>query len=380
MKTKKIDKVDICVITTIHPPFDARIYERGIKSSLEAGFSVCLVSPWQKPYQPWLNHSWICLRPPKRRWERIYHGFKTFLASCRVQAKIYHFHDVDFLLWGVLLNFIKKVPVVYDCHENNPEEIMYNKTWIPLYLRKLLSRITLEVENQAVKKLGYCITVVSSQMERFSKLGVKTILIRNYSAWKPIRNLKHERALICIAGTLTPSHGMNVILEMGRELKRKSINLIIIITDRFLSENYKEHIMKTIQIEDLPIKIYQKVKPKDIASLLSKACIGLSVEQDTPEKRISLPTKLFEYMAFGLPIIASNLPNIRKVIKEADCGILVSPGDAVEFVDAALDLIENQDRFNYYQENGYKAVETIFTWSKERNKLIEFYSFLLENG
>jgi len=378
MKSTSNAPVDICVITTIHRPFDGRIYERGIKSLLEAGLSVCLISPWQKPDHPWLEHQWITLSAPNRRIDRILHGFRTFQAAWKQPALVYHFHDIDFILWAVLLKFFKCVPVVYDCHENYPIEVEHDKAWIPSFLRSFLSRMTRKIENWATKKLGYCIAVVPHQVTRFSKLGVRTVLVRNYANWKPRRDLKHECALICTCGSLRPSYGINILVDISRELKRRNLNIPLIIADIFASDEIKENLKRTIENEQLPIIIFPKYKAKDVDALMTKACIGLAVEQDTPEKRLAIPTKLFEYMAMGLPVIASDLPNTRKIINKANCGILVASDHPRAYVNAAVSLLKNPEEFKAYQENGFKAVETIYSWDSEKKKLIDFFNDLIK--
>ena len=126
---------DVCVITTIHSLFDARIYERSLESLVDYGFSASLISPSQKPENLWIKHQWIYFPYSKRCLERIAHGNRTFRAAYKQQTRIYYFHDIDFILWAVLLKSFKHVSVVYDCNENNPREIAFHKEWIPFLFR-----------------------------------------------------------------------------------------------------------------------------------------------------------------------------------------------------------------------------------------------------
>ena len=81
----------------------------------------------------------------------------------------------------------------------------------------------------------------------------------------------------------------------------------------------------------------------------------------------------------GLPIIASDLPYTRKILKEAGCGILVSPDKAKEYVDAAVYLLENPYKFKAFQESGFKVIESKYSWDNERKKLIELFNDLIKN-
>lgn len=377
-RTKK-QAVDICIITTIHPPFDARIYERGLKSLIDSGFSVCLISPWQKPENPWAKHQWISLPFSKRRIDRILHGFKTFRAASKQPAKVYYFHDIDFILWAVFLKLLKSVSVVYDCHENFPQEVAYHKEWIPNLFRKLLSRLTHQIENWAVKKLGFCVVAVPSQIKRFSKLGVRLVLVRNITNLRIRRDFKHKKALIC-TGSLSSSLQINLLINIAREIKNRKIDLPLVIADRFSSHKLKIYLTDTVEKEKLSITIHPSVMPKDIDKLLSEACIGITVEQNTPSKRLAIPTKVFEYMAMGLPIIASDLPETRKILNQANCGILVSPDQPEEYVDAAVHLIENPSEYNIFQQNGFRAIQSTYNWNKEKNKLVQFFNDLIRNN
>jgi hypothetical protein len=87
---------DLCVVTTIHRPYDVRIFHRELLTLAEAGFTVCLVSPWKRP-EGWPPEGWVSMSMPLSRWSRIGHGARTFLAAMRVRSRSYLFHDLDII-------------------------------------------------------------------------------------------------------------------------------------------------------------------------------------------------------------------------------------------------------------------------------------------
>jgi glycosyltransferase involved in cell wall biosynthesis len=114
-----------------------------------------------------------------------------------------------------------------------------------------------------------------------------------------------------------------------------------------------------------------------IASLLKRVRAGLVVLHPDQPYVASQPTKLFEYMAAGIPIIASDFPLWRSIIQEAGCGLLVDPFDTRALASAIERLMTNPDEAEAMGRRGRKAVEERFNWANEERTLLSFYSSLL---
>ncbi len=81
-------------------------------------------------------------------------------------------------------------------------------------------------------------------------------------------------------------------------------------------------------------------------------------------------------MACGLPVVASNFPEISRVVKEADCGILVDPTDVGEIADAIVYMLEHPEEAMMMGENGRRAVEVKYNWERMEERLLELYEGL----
>jgi glycosyltransferase involved in cell wall biosynthesis len=367
---------DVCVVTTIHAPLDARIYQRELRCLAEAGYRVCLIAPWERPQKEDLTSGWIQTAAPRRRASRLAHGWRTFRTSLATPTRSYHIHDIDFLPWAVLLKLIRGTPVVYDCHENYPEEILFGKPWIPGILRRALAAGTRRVEDWCAGRLGKVIVVVPGLARRFSAVGAHAVLVRNLANWTPQRTLPHARALVCI-GTLTVAYGMHLLLDIARELRRRGIELPLVLVDKFGFRDEEAEFKSAVRTEKLNIRIHERVPPTEIDRILSQGSIALAVEPPTPSKVLAIPTKLFEYMACGLPIVASALPHSRSILEESGSGLVVEEWTAKAFVDAIVWLLEHPDAQAAFRENGFHAIETVFSWAEEKRRLLELFGDLI---
>jgi len=85
------------------------------------------------------------------------------------------------------------------------------------------------------------------------------------------------------------------------------------------------------------------------------------------------PTKMFEYMARGLPVVCSNFPLWSDIVGGADCGIAVDPRDATAIADAIRRLNEDPELSRRLGENGRRAVAERYNWEAELVKLEALY-------
>ena len=91
----------------------------------------------------------------------------------------------------------------------------------------------------------------------------------------------------------------------------------------------------------------------------------------------SLPTKLFEYMEYKLPIIASKIKSIKRIISKYQSGLLCDSTNPKDIANKIDYLIENKSRAIKMGKNGYKAVLKEFNWQLEEKKLLLFYKRIL---
>ena len=110
-----------------------------------------------------------------------------------------------------------------------------------------------------------------------------------------------------------------------------------------------------------------------INKLYNKSRVGLVVLKDTPNHRYSLPIKMFEYMAAGIPVIASDFPIWKNIIDEVQCGICVDPENIIAIQSAIRQLLTDENQARKMGENGRKAVCSIYSWNIEAEKLLDVY-------
>jgi glycosyltransferase involved in cell wall biosynthesis len=118
------------------------------------------------------------------------------------------------------------------------------------------------------------------------------------------------------------------------------------------------------------------VDRQEIKQLLSRSRIGIVVYHPTPNYYYGQPTKLLEYMAAGLPVVASDFPFYRRIIESTECGLLVDPLQPAKIAEAILWLLRNPERAEEMGTRGQKAVLDRYNWEQEAKHLISAYDAL----
>jgi glycosyltransferase involved in cell wall biosynthesis len=95
---------------------------------------------------------------------------------------------------------------------------------------------------------------------------------------------------------------------------------------------------------------------------------------------VAWPVKLFEYMAAGLPVVASNFPLWKEIVEGNRCGITVDPLDPKAIAQAIEYLLAHPEEARQMGENGRRAVEEKYNWEKEAEKLLALYKELVDSA
>lgn len=124
------------------------------------------------------------------------------------------------------------------------------------------------------------------------------------------------------------------------------------------------------------IKYVGRINRQAVNALYGQSRAGIVIYQPAKNHFEAQPIKLFEFMAAGLPVIASDFPLWQKIVEENDCGICVNPTDAASVKNACTTLLANPDRGQQMGKNGRKAVLEKYNWANEEKKLLALYESL----
>lgn len=373
----------VCIATSIHPDYDGRVF-RHAQAVAAMGYDVDLVCPW-KPRSSSLPAR-LRIIPFERVGSR---GLRRgFLVPQRMlplllarRYALYHFHDLDILPLFALLKLVTRTPVIYDCHENYAAEMLYRDYSIPDWTRPYLASAVLWGERFAALVVRDVVTVVDGQATTFPAPWFRTTLVQNFAelgleTGRDPEYLTRADACISIASQYV-DNGALFFGEVAVEVNRRRPNVKFYTVDRFGSATLRSTVLHSGARLGSRFEMLPNVLPVDIMRNLNRATIGLALDLDVPHRRAALPTKLFEYMAAGLPVVAADLPNTRAVIEAAGCGILARPGDAQSFAEAICRLVDDRETARAFGERGLKAYRERFNWESEVRKLGPVYARLI---
>lgn len=362
---------DVCVITTIHPDFDKRVF-RQISSFADAGLKTCVVAPWDFTKRQRTDFSFVATPVPRSRAQRLRHSWRTYRAARAVSAAVYIFHDPDFLPFALPLRRATGAAVVFDCHENLPEDIRYGKDWIPPALRAPISAVYRRFENHVVRRLGRAIVTVPNLSRRFSALGAEVIEVRNYPRLTVPPGFVNDRAVL-YTGTLSRDYGAETILQIAAEMRRRNLDVPLRVVDLFGGDTvFRDNFLARVASENLPIEVLAPVPSDRMPEILARGAIGISPILNTPNKALALPTKIFEYYKFGIVVVASDVEGSRIATRDGALGLLAPHDDVSGWVDAIERLLRDDNLLQSIRAAGLKAAEDEFNWDGEAQRMIAF--------
>ncbi len=124
------------------------------------------------------------------------------------------------------------------------------------------------------------------------------------------------------------------------------------------------------------IKFIGKISRTEVNTLYGKARAGIVIYQPAANHMEAQPIKMFEFMAAGLPVIASDFPLWKDIVEGNKCGISVDPRDSEAVRAACMTLIGNPKKAQELGRNGKKAVDEKYNWTNEEKKLLKLYAEL----
>jgi glycosyltransferase involved in cell wall biosynthesis len=364
------------MLTSVHIVWDTRIYHRQAKSLARAGYEVTLIATGVESQKiASENIEIIGIKRSKYRFGRVLNWLRFVKLAIKTDADIYHFHDPDLLFVGLFLKKYTKKPVIYDNHDPYVEAIL-QREWLPFWLRPIVSKIFDPIERSIANHLSTTIVANDIQKNRFPQ----AVLVRNYPDIEPfqmVSNGKRESRQLIYAGSISEARGIFDLVVIADFLVHRDINLSVL--GPFPNQELAFQVCQLVERHNLQkmVEFEGRVPYHRIVNGLQEASIGLIPFRNVPDHLIIIPTKMFEYMAAGLPIVASDLPPIQRYMAEINCGLLVEPANPRAFAQAIEYLLDNPDEARRMGKNGRRAVIEKYNWSSEAQKLLSLYHTLL---
>lgn len=360
-------------LTSAHPRNDTRIFIKQCQTLAAHGYEVTLVVADGKGDECRNGVQIADVGHMAGRVNRI------FLTTRRVRDKalsldadLYHLHDPELLPVGLALKRQGR-KVIFDSHEDVPRQLL-SKPYLGPMSSRLMSFAFSRVERYACSRFDGIIAATPFIRENFLKINPRTVDVNNFplegelAAASPWAS---KGDTVCYVGGISAIRGIRELVQAGQFLRSPArIDLV-----GSFSEPSVESDVKTDPGWDRVNQLGVLDRP-GVRDVMDRCLAGIVTFHRLPNHLDSHPTKMFEYMSAGIPVIASDFPLWRDIIAGNNCGICVDPADPKAIAAAIDHLVTHPQLARSMGENGRRAVLNKYNWNVQARKLTDFYGEL----
>ncbi len=285
--------------------------------------------------------------------------------TLRVRPALLHANDYNTMWIGVAAKLLLGTPVVYDCHELWPDRNGRPewRAWLiaceALFVR--LADVTITTSP------GYA-EAIASRYRVPPPLVVRNIPRR--PAHAAARNGNRTPPVAVYLGGVMPGRGLEQAIEALRLAPR--LRMRVIGPGRPPYRASLEWVARAAGVEER-LEIREAVPLSQALESIAECEMGLMLIQPVCRSyELTLPNKLFEYAAAGLPILASDLPVIGRVVRAEGIGEVVAAED-IEQIARAMERLADHDVNVRLRERAVAFAERE-TWDRERAVLAGAYA------
>lgn len=317
--------------------------------------------------------------------------------ALRADCRVVHCVELDVLAVGALLKVLRGRKLVYDCNELTPQYFAQSRPFPPL-VKRLVTVLVWWVERFVCFFVDEVLDVNELRAERFMRIMPRrTTILMNV----PLLDYVEE----CLARQRETSRsGDFVIASTGFFNGKRALDHLTAAIAKlnavpgrrfrfmgigklgygpadgdetiFAIEKWHADIAASLGVADY-IEITGWVPYEEMYRRLAEADAGIILLlPDRANNITGLPTKIFDFMALGMPVIASDFPEIRKAVQGSGAGFLVDAENPDEIASAIRRLAEDPVLMNRMGENGRRAVREKYNWDVMAPRLMAAYDRL----
>ena len=359
----------ICHVTSVHPAFDIRIFHKEC-ATLAQQYDVTLIAPNVEMHDEKGIHI-VGVPLPNSRLRRQFCLGRVRRAMLRVDAEVYHFHDPELMRLGRYMRRHGK-KVIFDSHEDVPMQILL-KLWIPKCLRRPLSALWRQHEKYNLRHYDAIVSVTPTIIDRLRTYNPNIYQITNYPRYEAHDDRRVWERSVCFAGGISPRYLNEVVLQAleGSDIRFR-------MAGRF-EEGYEAHFKGLPGWQQVD---YAGVLPADhVREFIQQSSVGIAPLDYIPNvgyRKGSLGVlKFFEYLAAGIPVVATDFEVWKTVIDKYHCGICVDPHDMEAVGNAIRYLLDHPDEARRMGDRGIEAVRQEYSWDAQALILLDMYRKIL---
>lgn len=301
------------------------------------------------------------------------YNLRLFFYLLFNQADILVANDLDTLLANYLVSKIKGSELVHDSHEYY--------TGVPeLEGRPFVKRIWKTIERNIFPKLKYIYTVNESIADLYKKeYRTHISVVRNFPILtekkytlplsKKELNIPEDKKIILYQGSVNVDRGL---VEAVEAMQYVYGAILLVIGDGDILDEVKAKAKKLNLSEKVIFK--KRVPFEELWNYTAHADLGISLDKDTNiNYRFSLPNKIFDFVHAGIPVLASNLVEIKKIFSSYEIGALIENHSPKHIAEKINYMLRDSEKIIFWKKNCIIAAREL-CWQNEERVLREIYS------
>lgn len=387
-------------------PTDIRV-DKEIETLVGEGhelFLLCYRFEWTRQKKEFYKgakviHPYIPRQIAKKTKGLIFHFpfYRWFWRRLIVKAidaykpQVIHVHDLPLALPALAVKQLRNVSLVLDLHENYPS-LMEESSFTQSFPGKLFFDMGqwTKFEQKAVQESDKVIVVsefnknrLESDYGRYSDVFVVPNMSRLDEFSKETPSVKarswftNQAINLLYVGGIDESRGLDVVLEGIVNLHKNhklsggpDVNFVVVGDGPYrMKMNEKIHELKLNDYVRFPGKVPQE----QVGEFIACADICLLPLKLTKHTDLTDPNKLYQYIFYAKPVLATGTRQLKKRWEELQFGLTYQPGDPSDFVAKLTQMLNNIDHFRQYAEKAHQRMEEQFNWDQSSLPLKELY-------